>query len=191
MNSEIRTFIAAKIPESALDSIHEFQKNLKHCFKDVRWINKESLHITIRFLGNIKAENMNLLFEIMDKTLDDFSIININLTDLGIFPDERRPRVLVAGLDGDISRLGLIESEIIKNFSDFGFEGNKKHFFPHLTIGRFNNKKNSVKDISELIKKHSPGINGRFVVDEIVFYQSLLGEKGPEYIPLHTTKLKN
>lgn len=190
MENEIRTFIAAKIPDLALDEIVGFRRSLTDGFKDVRWVKKDNLHITLKFLGNIKKDDTALISKLLDKILEDLSIINVNLTGLGVLPDERRPRVLYTGLEGEIEKLALVEARLNAQLEDFGLGGGKRHFFPHISIGRFK-KNRAVKQVEERTRKLSSFVNGFFKIEEIVLYQSILGKKGAKYIPLHVTKLKN
>lgn len=190
MNNEVRTFIAGRLSEKVQDKIYGFQRKLRHEFKDIRWIKKENLHLTLKFLGNIPANSINPVSEILDKTLDDFPIININLMDLGVFPDERRPRVLWIGLDGDIQRLGHIANLINRDVSVLGFPENRNHFSPHITIGRFK-KKNYGRNIIDLVTNLGREINGSVLMDEIVLYESRLSSSGAAYYPLFKKRLKN
>lgn len=190
MDNEIRSFIAVKLSPDICEKILLLQKELKKDFEDVRWTKKENLHLTLKFLGNIPSGSVDDISGILDKSLNNFSKMIFNIYDIGVFPDERRPRVLWTGLDGDISKLGHMADTINKDISFMGFSKTKKHFTPHITIGRFKNKKN-YNDIRTSIEKGSYLVSGNFIMDEIVMYQSILGKKGADYIPLFKKRLKN
>jgi 2'-5' RNA ligase len=189
MTEQIRTFIAAKISHSDCEKIRGFQRLLRNEIKSIKWVKPENLHLTLRFLGNIEISLADSVIESIDKSLDGFSILNMNFSGLGVFPDERRPRVLWTGLEGDTSKLSVISSKLCDSLNLQGFPKGKNHFSPHITIGRFS-KKNVEKNLFEIINKYNSLLTGFFVIDEIVFYKSELFKEGAKYSPLFTKTLK-
>jgi 2'-5' RNA ligase len=189
MTDEIRTFIAANIPEETREKIYGVRRLLRNELKSVRWVSSENLHLTLKFLGNIYSDSSDKIAEVLDETLDDFTGLNMNLSGLGVFPDERRPRVIWAGLDGELSRLSVMAEKINKSLSSYELGSKKNHFTPHITIGRFNKHKTE-KNILNIIEKYSSMINGYFLIDEVVLYESRLTEKGAIYTPIFTKRLK-
>ncbi|MGM0418655.1 MAG: RNA 2',3'-cyclic phosphodiesterase [Thermodesulfobacteriota bacterium] len=189
MTEEIRTFIAAHIPEETREKIYTIRRLLRNELKSVRWINSENLHLTLKFLGNISPDSSDKIAEVLDNSLDEFSGFNMNLSGLGVFPDERRPRVIWAGLDGELSRLSVMADKINKSLISYDLGSKKNHFTPHITIGRFNKNKTE-KNILNIIEKYSSMIDGYFLMDEIILYESRLTEKGAIYTPIFKKRLK-
>jgi 2'-5' RNA ligase len=57
----MRTFIAIEIPGDILDKISDILHVLKKGCPDVRWVRAESIHLTLKFLGNIDAKRLDSL----------------------------------------------------------------------------------------------------------------------------------
>ena len=188
MSEQIRTFIAAKISPAECEKIRGFQRLLRNELKNVIWVKPENIHLTLRFLGNIDEVSKDVVISCLEKGAEDFKPLNMNLSGLGVFPDERRPRVLWTGLEGDVSRLSLMSSRICQGLESKGFAKSRNHFSPHITIGRFNKKKLD-KNLFNIISKYNSLVSGFFVIDEIVFYKSELFPDGAKYSPLFEKKL--
>ena len=57
MSNIIRTFIAVEIPDKIISSIAKVQEDIKTYGFKIRWVRPESIHLTLKFLGNIEAAN--------------------------------------------------------------------------------------------------------------------------------------
>jgi 2'-5' RNA ligase len=152
-------------------------------------VKPENIHLTLRFLGNIDESSQGEVIDSIESVFDKFSPLNMNFSGLGVFPDERRPRVLWTGLEGDVSRLSLLASEICTALRIKGFPKGRNHFSPHITIGRFK-KKDVEKNLFDILGKYNSLLTGFFVIDEIVFYKSELLKEGAKYSPLFSKTLK-
>lgn len=189
MAEQIRTFIAAKISPADCEKLRGFQRLLRNELKSVKWVKPENIHLTLRFLGNIDESSQSEVIDSIESVFDKFSPLNMNFSGLGVFPDERRPRVLWTGLEGDVSRLSLLASEICTALRTKGFPKGRNHFSPHITIGRFK-KKDVEKNLFDILGKYNSLLTGFFVIDEIVFYKSELLKEGAKYSPLFSKTLK-
>lgn len=188
MERPIRTFIAIKITDSIRERIGEFQSRLRQPRGNVKWIRPKSIHITLKFLGDVEVERIEEISQVVEKAVDGVGSFTISVGGVGAFPNERRPRVLWIGVDegGDI--LSDLASRIDMALSQLGFEKEKRKYSAHLTIGRVR----SPKGIESTIKTmYSEGFKAEsFEVSEIDVMKSQLLPTGAVYTVLHKIKLK-
>jgi len=132
---DMRCFIAINLEDSLKREISESTAGLRKGEWDVRWVSTENLHITLKFLGETSE---GMLQDIKEKLLQASACckpFDIRLCGVGVFPDEKRPRVIwIDLLDSD--GLVRLKEEIEKSMADLGFEKEARPFSPHLTIGR-------------------------------------------------------
>ena len=177
----IRTFIALPIPENLKEALRDAISRLRRTNSGVKWVRPESVHITLKFLGNIKEE----LVEPVSQELDNIALIypelELKLSGLGVFPNMRRPRVIWVGLGGDIALLGELADAIDKACAKIGIQPEKRPFNAHITLGRL--KVPSMIDLDIDLMEES------YRAKEIVFYKSELLPTGARYTILNSSGL--
>ena len=92
-------------PGDVLDRVSEMQQRLKKAVDGVRWVRPEGIHLTLQFLGDIREEGVADIHAAMTSCATGFVSMKVSLGKLGSFPKRGMPRVIWAGLDGDIDRL--------------------------------------------------------------------------------------
>jgi 2'-5' RNA ligase len=134
---EIRAFIAIELPAELREMMSEFQAGLKRPQQRfVKWVNPGSVHLTLKFLGNIKLKQSDSIKnELHDITTDSkpFSIVT---SKTGCFPNLKMARVFWLGLDGDIEELLKLQGKIDGALSRIGFPRENRPFAAHLTLAR-------------------------------------------------------
>jgi 2'-5' RNA ligase len=68
----LRSFIAIELPESTVNLLVKLQQEFKKCGADVRWIKPGSIHLTLKFLGNINENNVDEIVELLRRGLQGF-----------------------------------------------------------------------------------------------------------------------
>ena len=136
MNDRVRSFLAIELPVEVKDYLARLIKRLQNQgFTDLRWLEPRSIHLTLKFLGEIKPQ---LIETIIHKLRDcSFGTSNLNLvTDkLGVFPNLRRPRIgyktslkqlsLISGYDLSVKPISMTVDNVIlmKNvFTSYHFK---------------------------------------------------------------------
>lgn len=177
----IRTFIALPIPETITDALRNAISLLRRMNSGVKWVRPESVHITLKFFGNIKEELVEPISEDLDSIASSVPQLDLGLSGLGVFPNMRRPRVIWVGLSGDITPLGKLAEEIDRGCAKFGIQPEKRPFNAHVTLGRL--KVPSMVDLDiDLMEEN-------YRAKEVVFYKSELLPTGARYTILHSSSL--
>lgn len=185
----IRAFIAVRIKPDMARKISEVQSELEQCLAGIRWVRKENLHLTIKFLGAIEEDKIMPIMGALEEALRPIPRFSIVGRGIGVFPGIKRARVLWVGLEGEalISLAKAVEGVL----EPIGFERERRAFSSHLTIGRwrdFETQSVRLKQEIERWKDHSFGESG---VEEAVFFRSILKPQGAEYSPLGIIPLGN
>ncbi len=172
----MRTFIAVKIPEEIKEKILKKILPFKDKIKG-RFVKKGSMHITLKFLGEIDEEQKNIFCGILKDVLKNYAPFSVRLKGTGSFPP-KRPRVLWLGVEEGAEELsGMAGALSEMAFKELGIKDEKRKFVPHFTVARL--KTPHVPD-----EFFSQEIDFSFPVDSVYFIRSFLKPSGAEYTDL-------
>ena len=186
-----RSFIAADFPDRIIEKIGLIQKSLKEDIPSfVNWTNLDNIHLTLKFLGEIKLEKIQGIEESLDNIAFDTKPFSLELGGIGAFPNWRNPRIIWVGFEKSESLNSLVRL-IEASMSNLGCQKEVKPFSPHLTIGRIRDYFRK-EDIQILEKKSCTlkRIADITQVSEIHLYKSDLFRLGPVYTLIHTSPFK-
>ncbi|MFH2045062.1 MAG: RNA 2',3'-cyclic phosphodiesterase [Pseudomonadota bacterium] len=183
MPDTIRAFIAFELPENILSFINNIQKDLKQFGFPVRWVKPDNIHLTLHFFGNIDKSDVEHIKVAVGDCVKSFSHINLSVKGIGVFPSITRPRVIWAGISGEIPLLLSLHNTLEKRLEEFGFKIEERPFQAHLTMGRFKGKVNNGKLI-EAIRKYQNFDPEVFTAKEIILFNSNLKPEGAVYTEL-------
>ena len=65
----MRTFLAIPLPKETKDLLSRIQEQLKTSKADVKWVEPQNIHLTLKFLGEINEEQLNKISAIVDETV--------------------------------------------------------------------------------------------------------------------------
>ncbi|MCP4026380.1 MAG: RNA 2',3'-cyclic phosphodiesterase, partial [Sphingomonas sp.] len=96
--NEIRAFVALSLGSEARDSLARAALSLasQPWAREVRWVEAQNLHLTLRFLGNIASAGVPGIVQTLEAALREFDAFEFVLRDLVCFPSANRPRVIAA-----------------------------------------------------------------------------------------------
>lgn len=175
----IRSFISIDVTdESLIGKIVQIQGMLKETGGDLKLVEPENLHLTLRFLGEIPR---SLLEEVCREISNvKFKPFKLKFRGLGVFPSLSRINVVWIGVsegEGDVKEVAEKVNFALKKL---GLPPDKKGFSPHLTVARVKSSKNRDK-IVEVVKRFVDYDFGLFTVNCIRVKKSILMSKGPQY----------
>ncbi len=182
MSDSIRSFLAFDIENDAVRSqLAKMQAKLLQTGADVKLVETENIHITMRFLGDMNAGMVEKIFSVMKET--KFVPFKARLEGLGVFPDLQYPRVAWAGIVEGANTLQDIFGQLEPNLRKLGFAPDNRGFSPHLTIARIRSGKNRTQ-LAEFIKQNSACKFGEIGVECLRLKKSILSPQGPTYSTL-------
>jgi len=183
----MRSFIAIPLPAEARSLLGEFQEKLRPSRADVRWTAVPSIHLTLKFLGEIDTAGLPRLTRLLRVHTAPVPPLSLEIRGLGAFPDLRSPRVIWCGLEGQVSRLAELQASVERACTEAGFAPEDRPFHPHLTLGRVRGKSN-LRALADYIKIGST-LTRAFEVRDYHVYQSVLRPQGAVYSILETIAL--
>jgi 2'-5' RNA ligase len=184
---KIRAFIAIELPPHVKTVLRKLQIDLGAA-KDhsVKWVYPDSIHLTLKFLGNVDIETMPQIANAMEKSIEDVKPFSLTLSELGAFPNARSPRVVWADLKGDIKILSGLQKHLEQSLAAIGFPPENKPFSPHLTLGRVRNgiRPNQRHALAERLSNAKLKTRPELYVASIALMKSELTPQGAVYTQL-------
>jgi 2'-5' RNA ligase len=193
MKAVFRAFIAIDLTEDIILRIRETSSGLQERMGElpVRWIPAENVHLTLKFLGDVSATNVERLAEIIRRVSLAHECFDISVGSLGVYPNLRRPRVIWLGVEAPQS-LYAIQRGVDQETSRLGYETKEQDFSPHLTIGRVSRGADyrELKAIGDSLEAETVGFLGAARVERVNLYRSDLKPTGAEYSVMYSATLR-
>lgn len=181
----IRSFAAISIPEFILERIETVIVDLKELKIEARYTKTPSMHLTLKFLGNIEESLVESVSKALEQSARTVSRFSLDIERIGFFPNSKRPRIVWIGVEED-PMLSELQRQVEKNLQRLGFEAETRPFKPHLTLARLKSSRN-LPELQRFLEMKETGFRiGSFDVDSIHLYQSILRPDGAEYRRLCT-----
>ncbi len=136
--SMMRTFIAIELPDNVKRGLGKTITTCKEqvASRSVKWVAVDSIHVTLKFLGDVPASRIEDIRRALGPLCEGAPPMRLTVAGLGAFPSPTAPRVLWAGLEGDLGPLGALARKIDEALVDLGFPAENRPFAPHLTLAR-------------------------------------------------------
>jgi len=182
----VRLFVALDIPEAVRTAIESLIGELKPLDDSWKWVRAENLHVTLKFLGEVAPDRLPRIVEAL-RTAPTSGSVALKFHGLGFFPNERRPRVLWAGMEGPQNLIGLAVA-VEGALASAGFAREEREFTPHLTLAR-NKRATGSPQLREAIATLSDGQFGMMDASTFHLVESRIRSAGPEYTTLESFPL--
>jgi len=170
----MRLFIAIDLDNTLKEKIYNIIEKLKTADCSIKWVEKENLHITLKFIGETPEDKIESIKKTILKAIDGIKKFKLSISGFGVFLNMKFPRVLWLGVKEGENQLKTIAERLSPS---------EKNFSCHLTIGRFKSTKNLEK-LTDILKKLQLDFIGETEVSQVVLFQSKLTGSGPIYTPL-------
>ena len=184
--SQLRAFLAIDVDEDLKAKMYKIIKQFKQIDANIKYVDLENLHLTLKFFGDIDTEGIDLLSSKIAGVVSNFDNFTVKIKGCGAFPNTKRIKVIWLGIDED-EIIKKLHDELDKEFVKLGFDKDKK-FSSHLTIGRMRNAKGKEK-VKSTIEEFKEVEIGEMTVDKIVLKKSTLTPQGPIYEDLEIFEL--
>ena len=184
--SQLRAFLAIDVDEDLKAKMYKVIKEFRQIDANIKYVDLENLHLTLKFFGDIDTEGIDLLSSKISKVVSNFDKFTIRIKGCGAFPNTNRIKVIWLGIDED-ELIKQLHDELDKEFVQLGFDKDKR-FSSHLTIGRMKSAKGKNK-VKSTIEEFSEVEIGEMEVDKIILKKSTLTPQGPIYEDLEIFEL--
>ncbi len=176
----MRLFIALNLPKKERERIHRATRALREAELPVRWIEPDSLHITLKFLGEVRPDVVPGVEGALARAAGGTSAFSMLLEGFGAFPTIRRPRVVWLGIEAS-PELRCLKQDVEWALGDCGFTPETRAFQPHLTLGRAEKAAGAgaFRDLDELVAGLE--FRGTVQVRAVDLMQSHLSREGARY----------
>jgi 2'-5' RNA ligase len=153
----------------------------------VVWVKPEALHVTIRFLGEVEAAEVERLQRLLAPPIK-MTPFTLSWRGVGTFPNNKQPRALWLGVIDGAAALAGVEAEVAQRLAGgLAADIEDRAFLPHLTLGRVKMAGAGI-DWPKILQ--SVEVKGAAsIVDRVTLYRSELSQRGPHYTELVSAPL--
>ncbi len=193
VTSVIRAFIAIDLTPEIRQRLDQVSGQLKQRLENVpvRWVPASNIHLTLKFLGDVSINNLEMLKKILQTEVEGHHPFEISVGNLGAFPTPRHARVVWVGVEAPPDLLS-VQHGIEAATARLGYAREERPFSPHLTLGRVS-RNATAKDahlLSEVLESTKVGYLGAAQVDSVHLFRSDLKPTGSVYTRIFTATLK-
>jgi RNA 2',3'-cyclic 3'-phosphodiesterase len=186
----MRLFIALDIDDAIRQRITRFLEGVRGFAPDVRWVRPESLHMTLKFIG----EMPNSAVEEIKRALAAINSkpVEIAFHGYGFFPTPKSARVFWIGIEAG-PHLAALARAVDQATTTLGIPREDRVFSPHLTLARGgggsgsprrqagDQKNKNFQKLQEKLAALPTPEFGTMTPHEFFLFQSELGGGGPRY----------
>lgn len=190
----MRIFIGIDLDQEVRDRISRFLEGVQGFAPDARWVRPESLHITLKFIGEQTPEQVEAIAARLRQV--EARAFEIRYGGYGFFPTAKAPRVFWIGVHA-VPQLAELAGRVDMATAELGIPREDRPYNPHLTLARAGGRSGSPKrqkddapnTIFAVLEKRLAAMAeldfGTTTAREFILYQSQLSPGGSKY-----TKLK-
>jgi 2'-5' RNA ligase len=188
----MRCFIAIDISEGIRKGMAKLQNELRGKADvgkgDVKWVDPNAMHLTLKFLGEIKAEQSVDVCKAAQDVAGKHRSFELDVEEVGHFGGTSA-RVLWVGAGLNCGPLVQLHEDLEQQLESAGWPREGREFSAHLTLCRVRNAKAGTM-LVQTIQPYKDLKLGSMPVDSLCVYQSELTPQGPIYTPLGNYKLQ-
>jgi 2'-5' RNA ligase len=188
----MRVFIAIDLDEQIRKALGNLQAELRDKVdirkSDAKWVNPENIHLTLKFLGEIKDEQVVKVCDITKDVASRHKSFELDVGSVGYFGG-KSARVLWVGAGQDCDNLIQLQQDLEGQLEPAGWPKETRKFAAHLTLCRIRNSKAGFK-LAQLAREYGDFTLGTMSADSITVYQSQLTPEGPIYTTLGNYELQ-
>ena len=175
----MRAFVALEISDNdVLDSIAAFQRELMATRADLKTVERENIHFTVKFLGEITQSQAREADERLRGLHLGRAVVEVK--GVGAFPNIGRPNVVWAGVPvAHEERVRPIAQGAIAALEGIG-ERDRRPFTAHATLARVRSPRGA-GELTTVLRSSSDRRFGEVRFLELKLKSSVLGPQGPTY----------
>jgi len=183
----MRLFVAIELSEAVRKALSATQEKLKPQCPDVRWIQPEQLHLTVKFLGEVADGDVTGVSQAVEQAAAESKPFTMRTGECGCFPERGAVRIVWTRVDEEGGLLAGCVAAVEAQIEPLGFPREHRPFAAHLTIGRVRDDRSRGK-LREVVQTH----RGKEVEQDVLsltLMASALSPKGSTYTAVSRAKL--
>ncbi len=186
----IRTFLAIPLDDEIIKQLVEVQRTLSMTGARVRWVAGENIHLTIKFLGDVRDGQIEEVCEVARRSAGQVEPFEFSVSGVMCVPPAGAARMVWVGVSDMTGRAKKLHDLLDQAYAQMGFRKENRSFRAHLTLGRVKSSRN-VDRLRKAIEKFAQKDFGLQSADQLIVFSSQLKPDGPVYCPMATIKLGN
>jgi RNA 2',3'-cyclic 3'-phosphodiesterase len=180
---QIRSFVSIDLEdEKILSQVESIMSSLSSLGGDLKPVERENIHLTLKFLGNVSASKLEEARSALAKVT--FPPFSLEIKGAGAFPNLKRMNVVWVGVGEGWSQVELIFEQTEKILHQLGFSRETRPFSPHITVARVKSGRKR-DEIAAFLGHLTDESFGTFNVESVRLKQSVLSSSGPKYSTLY------
>ena len=193
----MRLFVALDIPDEIRARIGTFLEGLRGFAPDVRWVAAESLHLTLKFIGEQPEDKLGAIKSALASVTGDS--MDLSFRGTGFFPTAKSARVFWIGIEAD-ERLSRLAGAVDAALQPLGVEREQRAFSAHLTLARSGSGRPqrlkedranlNFRHLQERLAQMPTPEFGTMTAREFFLYESKLSSKGAQYTKVERFALR-
>ena len=181
-SGQIRSFISIDLEdEKILSRVESITSSLLSLGGDLKPVERENIHLTLKFLGNVSASKLEEIKSSLKQVA--FPPFSLEIKGSGAFPSLKRMNVIWVGVGEGWSQVELIFEQTEKLLLQLGFSRETRDFSPHITVARVKSGRKR-DEIAAFLGHLADESFGTFPVEKVRLKQSILSPSGPTYSTL-------
>jgi 2'-5' RNA ligase len=193
MTNTIRTFIAVEMDPAIRRAAAALIDKFRAAGADVGWVAAENMHLTLKFLGDLREEDVPRVCEAVRGAVAGVAPFELEIRGAGAFPNLSRPRVIWLGAAKGDEAMADLADRIEAVLESLGLPREARRFHAHLTLGRVRRTQRmpgpAISALTRLVQEHAAAQIGRTSVEEVVVFSSQLKPTGAVYEALCRAEL--
>jgi 2'-5' RNA ligase len=200
----MRIFIGIDLDEAIRVKIARFLRGVSAFAPEARWVHPESLHITLKFIGEQKPQQVEAMTQRLRQV--EGRAFELAVSGYGFFPTAKAQRVFWIGIQAS-SALAELAARVDAAVAELGVPPEERAFSPHLTLARGAGRSGDPKrrkgdapnSVFTVLQKQLAAMEGAesatlsfggMTADKFILYQSQLSPMGSKYTKLERFPLR-
>jgi RNA 2',3'-cyclic 3'-phosphodiesterase len=187
-----RLFLAIPIPEAVKVELRRLQQELQPLLPPqvARWTKPEQFHLTLKFLGNVPSENVEVLGKVTREICSATPPLRLYAEGMGFFPNDFSPRVFWVEIKSYDGGLHTFQQQLEAAMERFAEKREAKNFAAHVTLARFERLHRSTVE-KFMMQARTDKRFGEWTASEVELIESKLRQGGALHAILDTFRTKN
>jgi RNA 2',3'-cyclic 3'-phosphodiesterase len=179
---QVRSFISIDLEDQQiLSRIASIMSSLQSLGGDLKPVERENIHLTLKFLGNVPTPRLGKVKSSLQQLI--FSAFTAEIKGAGAFPNLNHMNVIWVGVNEGWSQVEQIYEQVEKLLSGLGFRRENRPFSPHITIARVRSGRKR-DEVANFLQRLTEESFGTIIVDKVRLKRSILSSSGPKYSTL-------